>query len=81
MGLLLIGYCSYILFTLRFVGELFNLKMLTENIMHDRLFKLLRCDDEVSLECVCTLFSTIGKELDTDIAQVMQTKNHIEIVK
>ena len=71
MGLFFVGYWRYILFTLRFLGELFNLKMITVNIMHECLFKLLRRDDEVSLECLCSLFATIGKELDTDTAQVM----------
>lgn len=45
--------------------------MLTENIMHECMIKLLRCQDEESLECVCTLFSKIGKELDTEKAKVM----------
>ncbi|XP_062567019.1 eukaryotic translation initiation factor 4 gamma 1-like isoform X2 [Saccostrea cucullata] len=54
---------------IRFIGELFNLKMLTENIMHDCLFKLLRAKDEESLECLCRLLSTIGKELDSDKAK------------
>lgn len=64
-------YCIIILSKLRFVGELFNLRMLTENIMHECMIKLLRCQDEESLECVCTLFSKIGKELDTEKAKVM----------
>nr|XP_034299262.1 eukaryotic translation initiation factor 4 gamma 3 isoform X2 [Crassostrea gigas] len=54
---------------IRFIGELFNLKMLTESIMHDCLFKLLGAKDEVSLECVCWLLSTIGNDLDTDEAR------------
>ncbi|KAK3105045.1 hypothetical protein FSP39_015996 [Pinctada imbricata] len=54
---------------IRFIGELFKLKMLTENIMHDCLFKLLRAKDEESLECLCRLLFTIGKELDTDKAK------------
>ncbi|XP_078338114.1 eukaryotic translation initiation factor 4 gamma 1-like isoform X6 [Crassostrea virginica] len=60
---------------IRFIGELFNLKMLTENIMHDCLFKLLRAKDEESLECLCRLLSTIGKELDTDKARKNTEKN------
>jgi len=58
---------------IRFIGELFKLKMLTENIMHDCLYKLLRKkddkkekNDEESLECLCRLMSTIGKDLDLD---------------
>uniref|UniRef100_A0A8C6R261 Eukaryotic translation initiation factor 4 gamma 1 n=1 Tax=Nannospalax galili TaxID=1026970 RepID=A0A8C6R261_NANGA len=47
-----------------FIGELFKLKMLTEAIMHDCVFKLLKNHDEESLECLCRLLTTIGKDLD-----------------
>ena len=55
---------------IRFIGELFKLKMLTENIMHECLIKLLRSADEESLECLSRLFSTVGKLLDYEKAQV-----------
>lgn len=54
----------------RFIGELFKLKMLTEPIMHECVFKLLNNKDEESLECLCKLLRTIGKELDSDKAKV-----------
>ncbi|XP_053379539.1 eukaryotic translation initiation factor 4 gamma 1-like [Mercenaria mercenaria] len=54
---------------IRFIGELFKLKMLTENIMHDCVFKLLRTKDPENLECLCRLLTTIGKELDVDKAK------------
>ncbi|XP_067659282.1 eukaryotic translation initiation factor 4 gamma 1-like [Haliotis asinina] len=54
---------------IRFIGELFKLKMLTENIMHDCVFKLLRSRDEENLECLCRLLTTIGKELESDKAK------------
>lgn len=54
---------------IRFIGELFKLKMLTENIMHECLFKLLRSKDEESLECLCRLLKTVGKELDLEVAK------------
>ena len=44
--------------------------MLTENIMHDCVFKLLRTKDPENLECLCRLLTTIGKELETDKAKV-----------
>lgn len=44
--------------------------MLSENIMHDCVFKFLKAKDEERLECVCRLLSIIGKELDTDKARV-----------
>ncbi|XP_053379565.1 eukaryotic translation initiation factor 4 gamma 1-like isoform X2 [Mercenaria mercenaria] len=54
---------------IRFIGELFKLKILTENIMHDCVFKLLRTKDPDNLECLCQLLTTIGKELDVDKAK------------
>lgn len=44
--------------------------MLTEPIMHECVFKLLNNKDEESLECLCKLLRTIGKELDSDKAKV-----------
>ncbi|KAL9970594.1 hypothetical protein ACROYT_G022998 [Oculina patagonica] len=49
---------------IRFIGELFKLKMLTENIMHDCVVKLLKSNDEEAFECLCKLLVTIGKDLD-----------------
>jgi hypothetical protein len=57
----------------RFIGELFKLKMLTPLIMHDCVFKLLSSKDEESLECLCKLLRTIGKELDTEKAKVISS--------
>ncbi|KAJ8320893.1 hypothetical protein KUTeg_002480 [Tegillarca granosa] len=54
---------------IRFIGELFKLKMLTESIMHNCVLKLLKAKDEESLECLCRLLSTIGKELDIEKAK------------
>lgn len=55
---------------IRFIGELFKLKMLTEAIMHDCVVKLLKNHDEESLECLCRLLTTIGKDLDFEKAKV-----------
>ncbi|CAK6962232.1 eukaryotic translation initiation factor 4 gamma 3-like [Scomber scombrus] len=54
---------------IKFIGELFNLKMLTEAILHDCVVKLLNNKDEESLECLCTLLTTIGKGLDHEKAK------------
>ncbi|XP_077998892.1 eukaryotic translation initiation factor 4 gamma 3-like isoform X2 [Glandiceps talaboti] len=54
---------------IRFIGELFKLKMLTEPIMHDCVVKLLKAHDEDSLECLCRLITTIGKDLDHEKAK------------
>ena len=52
-------------FHLSFIGELFKLQMLTDTIMYDCVEYLLRDKtDEESLECLCRLLRTIGKELD-----------------
>ncbi|KAJ8257799.1 hypothetical protein GJAV_G00189870 [Gymnothorax javanicus] len=43
--------------------------MLTEAIMHDCVVKLLKNHDEESLECLCRLLTTIGKDLDFEKAK------------
>ena len=49
---------------IRFIGELYNLKMLTARIMHECVIKLLAAPptDEESLESLCKLLTTVGKE-------------------
>lgn len=54
---------------IRFIGELFKLRMLTDTIMHDCINRLLKPDkenleDEENLECLCKLLTTIGKDID-----------------
>ncbi|XP_029557662.1 uncharacterized protein LOC115155016 isoform X1 [Salmo trutta] len=69
---------------IQFMCELYRLKMITEAIMHDTIVKLLKNHEEDSLECLCTLLSTIGKELDFEKARprMDQYCNQIEkIVK
>ncbi|KAL3283568.1 hypothetical protein HHI36_006707 [Cryptolaemus montrouzieri] len=51
---------------IRFIGELFKIKMLTANIMITCLNILLSNKDEESLECLCKLLSTVGKDLEAD---------------
>lgn len=46
-------------------GELFKQQMLTVNIMLRCLNNLLDLKDEESLECLCKLLTTVGKELET----------------
>lgn len=40
--------------------------------MHDCVVKLLKNHDEESLECLCRLLTTIGKDLDFEKAKVGQ---------
>ncbi|KAL0973181.1 hypothetical protein UPYG_G00200000 [Umbra pygmaea] len=44
--------------------DFYNFKIITKAIMHDCIKKLLNKQDDVSLECLCTLLSTIGSNLD-----------------
>ncbi|CAH1239802.1 EIF4G1 [Branchiostoma lanceolatum] len=48
------------------IGELFKLKMLSANLMHRCVVRLLKTDSEESLECLCLLLTTMGKELDLE---------------
>lgn len=58
----------------RFSGELFNLEMLNETIMHECLEKPLNNCHEDSAECLCKMLSTCGKQLDTEEADSMLSK-------
>ena len=53
----------------KFMGELFKLKLLRENLMHDCISEMLRCGDEKCLESMRKLLFTIGKDLDSDKAK------------
>ena len=43
------------------IGELNKLEMLTARIMHECVKKLLKTNDEESLECPCRLLTTVGQ--------------------
>jgi translation initiation factor 4G len=61
----------------RFIGELFQLTMLTERIMHECIKKLLANTtdpEEEDVESLCRLLTTIGKSLD-----VPKAKQHMDI--
>ncbi|CAK8692845.1 unnamed protein product [Clavelina lepadiformis] len=49
---------------IRFIGELFKLKMLTESIMHNCVMSLFKGRNDESLESLCRLLTSIGKDLD-----------------
>ncbi|CAF1256154.1 unnamed protein product, partial [Rotaria sordida] len=62
-----------------FIGELFKLQMLTDTIMYDCIEYLLRDKtDEESLECLCRLLRTIGKELDGKASEKSTNKSNLE---
>lgn len=54
-------WCRRSLGNIRFICELFQLKMLTEAIMHNCIVKLAKDGDDNSLECLCIMLPTIGK--------------------
>ena len=51
---------------IRFIGELYKLKMLTARIMHECIKKLIKTTDEESLECMCRLLTTVDKDLELE---------------
>ncbi|CAH2327723.1 eukaryotic translation initiation factor 4 gamma 1 isoform X1 [Pelobates cultripes] len=55
---------------IKFIGELFKLKFLSEDTMKDCLMKLLNRNSEESMECICLLLTTIGKCLDNYISKI-----------
>ncbi|XP_046670674.1 eukaryotic translation initiation factor 4 gamma 1-like isoform X3 [Homalodisca vitripennis] len=50
---------------IRFIGELFKLGMLTPTIMQRCIEHLLKTPEEESLECLCKLLTTIGRDLES----------------
>ncbi|XP_029695200.1 eukaryotic translation initiation factor 4 gamma 3-like [Takifugu rubripes] len=52
--------------TVRFIGELFKLRMISEAIIPTCVVKLIKDECEESLECLCKLLSIVGKDLDTE---------------
>ncbi|CAF1205745.1 unnamed protein product [Rotaria sordida] len=62
-----------------FIGELFKLQMLTDTIMYDCIEYLLRDKtDEESIECLCKLLNTIGKELDAKTSDKSTNRKNLE---
>ncbi|KAJ8344748.1 hypothetical protein SKAU_G00289410 [Synaphobranchus kaupii] len=51
---------------MRFIGELFKLRMVKESVMHNCINKLLITQSDVALESLCCLLSIIGNILDCD---------------
>ncbi|XP_029517204.1 RB1-inducible coiled-coil protein 1-like isoform X3 [Oncorhynchus nerka] len=66
---------------IKLMCELFKLKMLTEHVMHDVIVQLLKNQDDNSLEGLCTLLYTIGKDLDFKKARPRMDQYYNMIVK
>lgn len=57
--------------SMKFIGELFKVKLLPLDIICNFVLELLSHDQhELSMECLCALLSTIGEELDTENTKV-----------
>ncbi|EPT00347.1 hypothetical protein FOMPIDRAFT_1163031 [Fomitopsis schrenkii] len=57
---------------IKFIGELFKLRMLTERIMHECVKKLqgnVETPEEEEIESLCKLLATVGESLDTPKAR------------
>ncbi|CAF1468692.1 unnamed protein product [Rotaria sp. Silwood1] len=62
-----------------FIGELFQVQMLTDTIIYDCIEYLLRDKtDEVSLECLCDLLRAIGDKLDAKAKKKHTKKSKLE---
>jgi len=57
-----------------FIGELFNLDILTEKTMHSLIEKLLVRYGKDPLECVCKLLTIIGRKMDHDTGKNLMDK-------
>lgn len=52
--------------TVRFIGELFKIEILTPKIMHTCILLLLnQKEQEESLECLCKLMTTVGEPMES----------------
>lgn len=49
---------------IKFIGVLYKIEMLNDDIMFDCISRLLQDSSEESLECLCDLLVTIGEKLD-----------------
>lgn len=60
--------------TVRFIGELFRLRMLTARMMHTSIMKLLSNADEQDIEGLSTLMKIAGPNLER-----LQSWNHMDV--
>lgn len=59
---------------IKFIAELFRLKMLSEAAIHSCIQRLLNNKDDESLECLCHLLNNIGRELELQTAKRVMDK-------
>ncbi|CAH2034191.1 unnamed protein product, partial [Iphiclides podalirius] len=56
----------------RFIGELYKLKMLTSRIMVFCMNYLVEKLEEEKLECLCKLLTTIGEQLESEVREQLE---------
>jgi hypothetical protein len=65
-----------------FIGELFKLRIVSVKTIHHCILRLFsQPEDEFSLECLCVLLSTIGKEFETQVQADRSTSISVRIKK
>lgn len=70
--------------TVRFIGELYKLDMLTTNIMNWCIQCLVDSGAEDKLECLCKLLTTIGKKMETkpvDESNRAELKRYLDLTE
>ncbi|KAI5612290.1 eukaryotic translation initiation factor 4 gamma 3 isoform X1, partial [Silurus asotus] len=72
--------CRRSIGNIKLIAELFKLQLLTERIIHGCVIKLITDLDEESLEWLCILFTTIGKELEKFKTQMDMYFKQLEII-
>ncbi len=65
---------------IQFIGHLYRKKMLSEQIMHDCIKKLLAAAKQEDLECLVKLMSTVGRQLDANPKAKMYMEAYFEQV-
>ena len=66
---------------IRFIGELYNLQLLTVNDMHDCVNKLITKTDKESLEGLCQLITTVGSQFEKETNLIMLNQKEGKISK
>lgn len=57
---------TYIYNRFRFIGELFKVRMVSAQVMHECITWLLsKTEDDNAIECLCSVLFAIGKDLET----------------
>ncbi len=57
-----------------FLCELFKMRLITENIIHDWIQKLVKLDNDIGLECVCAILHGVGRYIDHENSKAIVNK-------